>query len=83
VTNETLRNRILEEVQKIPETKLEEVYDFLHYFRVGLGAPEASPASSVLPFAGAWSDMDQSTFKEFEEEIQNRRRQAFDSRRSE
>ena len=83
MTNETLRNRILEEIQRIPETKLEEVYDFLHYFRVGLGSPETSPVSSVLPFAGAWSDMDESTFKEFEEEIQDRRRQAFASRRSE
>lgn len=82
MTNDVLRNRILEEIQRIPETKLEEVYDFLHYFRVGLGSPETS-ASSVLPFAGAWSDMDESTFKEFEEEIQNRRRQAFASRRSE
>ena len=69
MTNETLRNRILEGIQRIPETKLEEIYDFLHSFRVGLGSPEISPASSVLPFAGAWSDMDESTFKEFEEEI--------------
>jgi hypothetical protein len=73
----------LEEIQKIPETKLEEIYDFLHYFRVGLGSPESSPASSVLPFAGAWNDMDESTFKEFEEEIQARRQRAFTSRRSE
>ncbi len=83
MTNETLRTRILEEIQKIPETKLEEIYDFLHYFRVGLGSPESSPASSVLPFAGAWNDMDESTFKEFEEEIQARRQRAFTSRRSE
>lgn len=83
MTNETLRNRILEEIQRIPETKLEEIYDFLHYFRVGLGSSETSPAFSVLPFAGAWSDMDESTFKEFEEEIQSRRRQAFSSRRPE
>ena len=83
MTNETLGNHILEEIQKIPETKLEEVYDFLHYFHVGLGSQEPSPASSLLPFAGVWSDMDESTFKEVEEEIQNLRRQAFASRRSE
>ncbi|EAY56131.1 MAG: probable transcriptional regulator [Leptospirillum rubarum] len=52
-------------------------------YPAALESPEPSPASSVLPFAGAWSDMDESTFKEFEEEIQNRRRQAFDPRRSE
>jgi hypothetical protein len=83
MTNDVLRNRIVEEIQRIPETKLEEVYDFLHYFRVGLASPETSPASSVLSFAGAWSDMDESMFKEFEEEIKNRRRQAFASRSSE
>ena len=83
MTNDLSRNRILDEIQRIPETKLEEVYDFLHYFRVGLESSEPSPASSVLPCPGAWSDMDESTFKEFEEEIQNHRRQAFSSRRSE
>ncbi|MHB8545027.1 MAG: hypothetical protein ACYC9S_13655 [Leptospirales bacterium] len=82
MTNEILRNRILEEIQRIPERKLEEVYDLLHYFRIGLASSEPIPVSSVLPFAGAWSDMDDSTFKEFEEEIQGRRRQAFVSRRS-
>lgn len=27
-----LRDRIIEELQKIPEAKLEKVYDFLHCF---------------------------------------------------
>mgnify|MGYP001595126526 FL=1 len=30
------RDKVLEEIHLIPENKLAEVYDFLHYFRLGL-----------------------------------------------
>ena len=29
------RDKVLEEIHLIPENKLAEVYDFLHYFRLG------------------------------------------------
>ena len=73
MSNEPLRNRILEEVQKIPETKLEEMFNLLHSFSSGLSSSEPLPGSAVLLFAGAWSDMDESTFRDFEEEIRKRR----------
>jgi len=83
MSNKILRIRIFEELQKIPETKLEEVYDFLHYFRIGLESTGVVSGSPVSSFAGAWNDMEESAFKEFEEEIENRRHQAFGSRRPE
>jgi len=73
MSNEPLRNRILEEVQKIPEKKLEEVFNLLHPSSLGLSSSEPLPCTSVLSFAGAWSDMDESTFRYFEKEIRKRR----------
>ncbi|BAM05863.1 hypothetical protein LFE_0135 [Leptospirillum ferrooxidans C2-3] len=73
MSNEPLRNRILEEVQKIPETKLEEVINLLHPFSLSLASSEPLPVSTILSFAGVWSDMDESTFRDFEEEIRRRR----------
>ena len=51
------------------ETKLEEVFNLLHPFSLGLSSSQPLPSSSILSFAGAWSDMDESTFMDFEEEI--------------
>ncbi len=33
-----LIQKIIQELQDIPEDKLEELYDLIHYFRLGLGA---------------------------------------------
>jgi len=31
-----VRDRLIEEIQLIPEEKLAEIFDLLHYFRLGL-----------------------------------------------
>lgn len=31
-----LRGKVIEEINRIPEDKLTELYDFIHFFRVGL-----------------------------------------------
>lgn len=63
---DSLRARILEEIDKIPGERQWEVLDFLKSFR-------ESPQNSVLSFAGAWSDMEESDFEEFLKEIERRR----------
>jgi hypothetical protein len=35
-----LQEKIIEEIKQIPNNKLAEVYDFLHYFRIGLAQAE-------------------------------------------
>jgi len=35
-----LRERLVEEISQIPDTKLAEVLDFIHYFRLGLQASQ-------------------------------------------
>ena len=61
-----LRSRILERIDKIPGERLQEVLDRLKEFR-------EAPRDSVLSFAGAWSDMEESDFEEFLKEIERRR----------
>lgn len=32
----TLQEQMLEEIKRIPEDKLSELYDFIHFFRIGI-----------------------------------------------
>ena len=61
-----LRFRILEEVDKIPGERLQEVLDLLKDFREG-------PRNSILAFAGSWNDIEELDFKNFMEENDRRR----------
>jgi hypothetical protein len=72
----------MEEIQLIPEHKLEEVYDFVHYFRIGLREAVRGDKEEVMKFAGFWSDLPDDVFQEFTREISERREQAFSRRRS-
>ena len=74
------RNKVMEEIQLIPEHKLEEVYDFVHYFRIGLREAVRGDKEEVLKFAGSWSDLPDEVFQEFTREISERRSQAFSRR---
>ena len=58
------RDKVLEEIHLIPENKLAEVYDFLHYFRLGL-KEAAGKTEDVMKFAGSWKDMPEETFNSF------------------
>ena len=46
-----LQAQLIEEIKQIPSDKLAEVYDLIHYFRLGLSqAPQAEkPTASVEP----------------------------------
>ncbi|AFY31906.1 hypothetical protein [Calothrix sp. PCC 7507] len=76
-----LCTKLLTEINLIPEEKLEEVYNFIHYFRVGVEASQSTP-EQIMQFAGCWDDMPDETFFDFSEEIITRRQQAFLGRRS-
>ena len=51
------REQLYDEIKMIPENRLSELYQVLHYFRVGLETKKATPKKSILKFAGAWKDM--------------------------
>ena len=75
-----LRDRIIDEIKHIPENKLPEVYDFLHFFRLGLQKSKG-PVEQTMKFAGCWDDMPDEVFNDFFEEISQRREIAFSRRR--
>jgi hypothetical protein len=46
-----LRERLVEEIRQIPDTKLAEVLDFIHYFRLGLQASQRVASQQPTPAA--------------------------------
>jgi hypothetical protein len=80
MTSTQLREKLREEILSIPESRLQEVYDFIHFFRLGLERDEPTAVPDVMRFAGTWEDM--KDFDAFEEELRERRHTAFKSRRN-
>jgi len=78
---QTLRNKLFEEVSKIPDDKIPEVFDFLYHFRLGLGMKKSTP-QKILKLAGSWQDMPDDEFEDLLNDIKTRRKKAFTSRRS-
>ncbi len=78
MTSTQLREKLRDEIGEIPDSRLQEIYDVIHFFRLGL-EKEAPKKSDAMRFAGAWEDMQD--FESFEAELKQRRREAFKSRR--
>lgn len=76
-----LRTKLLIEINLIPEEKLEELYNVIHYFRVGVEASKDTQ-EQIMQFAGCWDEMSDEIFVDLNEEIITRRQQAFLERRS-
>jgi hypothetical protein len=74
-----LRIKVIEEIQRVPEHKLIELYDVIHFFRVGVETATATP-KDIMQFAGCWQDMPEEEFEDFLDEITDRRQQAFTGR---
>jgi hypothetical protein len=50
-----LQEQIFEEIKQIPDEKLPEIYDLIHYFRVGLmHEAQAARKQSTLSFSERW-----------------------------
>jgi hypothetical protein len=79
MTASQLRARLQEEIRELPDSQLQEVYDLIHVFRLGLQREQVQDASDVMRFAGAWDDLND--FDAFDAEIRARRRTAFSTRR--
>ena len=77
----SIKRRVLQEIDLIPEDKLADLYNFLHYFRLGLERARPPRREQILAYAGCWQDMPDEMFVEFTAEIVERRRRAFVGRR--
>ena len=81
MTSILIKNKVLQEIDLIPEDKLADLYNFIHYFRLGLEKSQLTNARPILAFAGCWKDMPDEMFNDFTIEIRQRRHQAFTWRR--
>jgi hypothetical protein len=82
MTSPLVKSKVLQEIDLFPEDKLADLYNFIHYFRLGLEKSQITESKPILAFAGCWKDMSDEMFADFTAEIMQRRRQAFTRRRS-
>jgi hypothetical protein len=75
------RTKVITEINLVPQDKLEELYNLIHDFRLGVEVSKAS-LNQTMHFAGCWNDMSDEIFANFNQEIRTRRQQAFLGRRS-
>jgi hypothetical protein len=76
-----IRTKVITEINLIPEDKLEELYNIIHYFRLD-GEISKTSLEQTMEFAGCWNEMSEEMFADFNDEINTRRQQAFVERRS-
>lgn len=74
-----LQTKMVEEIKLIPFHRLPELYDFIHFFRLGLETTKSS-RKDTMRFAGCWENMTDKEFKEITAETALRRRNAFSGR---
>jgi hypothetical protein len=80
MTSSILKNKLINEINLIPDEMLSEVYSFVHYFRLGT-EKGVKNKKDLLSFSGAWNDIGDEKFSNYMEDIANRRRNAFSDRR--
>jgi hypothetical protein len=82
MTTALLKHQLHTEIDLIPEDKLADLYNFIHYFRLGTEKTQPDRKDTILSFAGCWKDMDNQVFTEIFSEIATRRTTAFSTRRN-
>jgi len=75
-----IQMRVIDEIRLIPQEKLPELYDFIHFYRLGLETAQDN-TEEIMQFAGCWEDMPEEEFENFSEKISERRKRAFSERR--
>ena len=82
MTSAILKDKVIREINLIPQEKLSEVYSFIHYFRIGAEKEKNKVVEKpLLSYAGIWGDMKDEVFDDFFSEIEKRREGAFSKRR--
>jgi len=72
-TAKSLRDLTIEEVSLIPESRLQEIYDVVHFYRVGLGTSPERNAGPIEEFAGSWASVPEDEFEGFLSDVRARR----------
>ena len=66
------KNQLIKEIDLIPEKKHQELYELIHKFRISLN-PSKHKINEIMEFAGSWSDISEEDFRDFSEDIEQRR----------
>jgi len=66
-----VRHKLIKEIEKIPDENLNDIYNFVHRFRLKLQSKKVN-IEKIMQFAGSWNDMSEADFNEFLAEIKTR-----------
>ncbi len=77
-----IKRELINEIDLIPDDKILEVYNFIHYFRLGTQKVETKNTKELLSYAGSWKEMDDEVFDDYMLDIVKRRKKAFSGRRN-
>lgn len=75
------KDKVLEEIDLLPEEKMGDVYNFIHHFRLGIERVKSDSVKSTLAFAGCWGDLSDDVFQEMMDDVEERRKNGFKRRR--
>ena len=79
MTSSITKDKLINEISLLPADKLGEIYDFIHYFRLGTEKNRQNEPD-LLSFSGSWQGMNDEDFDSYLADISERRRQAFSGR---
>jgi len=77
-----IKEKIIREVEKIPKDKITELYDVIHFFRIGIESRKKEVKDrrrAALKFFGIWGNMSPEEVSALDE-IESRRQKTFRKR---
>lgn len=70
-------NTILKELKNVPVDRLEDLYSIIHSLRADTKKSERK-SKNIMSFAGAFGDMTESDYKDFQQQTKDTRNDLFD-----
>lgn len=80
MTASQLREKLNEEIRRIPDVDLDQALSLLHRFRLGRQSGAPGRTTDIMRFAGLWLDAPE--LDGLEDELSERRRTAFTASRT-
>ncbi len=77
-----IKHKLTNEINLIPDDKLLELYNFIHYFRLGTQREQNQNKKDLLSYSGSWGEMRNEVFDDYMLDIKKRRKKAFSGRRN-
>lgn len=76
----TICEKVVDEIKQIPEERQQQILDVIHQFRIGLQVSKKK-THKIGNYAGCWKDMPEDMYRDFLNEVNQRRHTAFSGRR--